>query len=861
MLKLFVPFEMKTVAAGLSAVLLLTLVVAAPPAQASACALDGAGTLALPYKIASEADFEKVGVGDCADNAHYLLTGPVELAATYDQSVVAGTFQGVFDGGGFTISGMRIEMNGTTTTAEVGFFARVDGGTVKNVIFDAPHIDVTVDRVGVVVGRLDAGSVEDVTVREPKVTGDNEVGGIVGQARHSVTLEDVRVIGGEVTGNFRVGGVVGELRVRARNEHVEATFRNLASSANVTGTRSNVGGIAGLLTVDAMATLDAGNCPNTKPDQSAVLVLENVHVRETANVVNNDGPTGGLVGRIETYANCDGTSATTRILDSSVSAEVEGTSNTAGLVGLLATSDGAPMNIELARVRFDGTVTASGSESAGLVGGLASGVGVDAIIEDVTVVGSISGTRELGGIIGKAGLRADGRGSLVIRRAAVSGTVMGTNDVGGIAGYPEGEVTIEQSSFSGTVMGTNDVGGIAGEQRSGAIVRDVIVRGRVQGSGQTGGIAGYLNSGSGTTFLPTTVERAVGIVEVVDTAANTGLAFGSVSETRTFVAHVRVATDVAGSTTDDLVGEGSDGGVTGNTQAELRLLATYVGWPMVQGWVPADPAAGQVWGICRQVNDGFPFLLWRHTADPCVDPAPTTAPAPADVEGTLSCSAPVVGVGSVCVLTATPDQTFVWEASTNPVFATGEVRTDASGVGEFSFAVAESLLGSEIVVQVIGVADSAASIGVASQIEGTLSCSAPVVGVGSVCVLTATPDQTFVWEASTNPVFASGEVRTDASGVGEFSFAVAESQLGSEIVVQVIGVAETTGLVGIASPPVPSAVPAGEGPPGWHMVFGLVLAVGLLAAALLAFGGAVPVGRRTFRTGERAPGLCARSDG
>ena len=684
--------------------MLLVSGVVPPPASASdpTCALDGDGTAVAPYEIGEASDLASVATGGCDDDAHYRLTGPIDLAAAgaYDQAVVAGTFKGVFDGGGFTISGMSIE---TSAAGRVGFFAHVDGGTVRNVIFDAPRIDVSVDQVGVVVGRLVSGTVQDVTVRDPQVKGGNEVGGVIGMARHAVAVSAVRVIGGEVTGAFRVGGVVGELYARAAAGDIEATFRDVESSADVEGSESNVGGIAGLLAVDATA----GTC-SAGPAQNAVLVLENVHVRGVAIVGNinsssssSRSTTGGLVGRIETQANCDGTRATTRILDSTVSADVTGRSQTAGLVGQLATSAGAPMNIEIARVRFDGTVTASGSASAGLVGELASGAGVDATIEDATVVGSISGTSDRGGIIGKAGLKSKGEGSLVIRRAAVSGTVTGTGSgVGGIAGYPEGVVTIEQSVFSGTVESTSsNVGGIAGEQRLGAVVRDVIVRGRVQGSGGTGGIAGDLNSGSDTTGNLSTVERAVGIVEVVDTAAKTGLAFGEVSATETTVSHVRVATDVAGSTTADLVGNGSDGGVTGNTQAELRLLATYVDWPMVQGWAPADPDPdeGRVWGICPQVNDGFPFLLWQHTSDPCVDPVVTPAGP------SLTCApAPSVGTEVTCVVTGgPPDAAILWQASYNPVFAGEGVMLDGDGTGTFSFTVPAEALGEEVRVELV----------------------------------------------------------------------------------------------------------------------------------------------------------------
>lgn len=698
-------FPRPVAAAGIAALLTSSAVVAPAGAADPACVLFGEGTAGAPYEIAEASDLALVATDGCADDAQYRLTGPIDLlASAYRQAVVTEDFAGVFDGGGHTISGLRIETD-TDATDRVGFFARVRGGTVRNVIFDAPHIDAAKDDVGVVVGRLVRGTVQDVTVRDPEVKGAFNVGGVIGRARHSVTVSAVRVIGGEVTGSGSVGGVIGDLDAKVTNvesdngeSDIEATFRDVESSASVNGSGSNVGGIAGRLEIEASPGTDV-DC-STDAARSVVLLLENVHVRGTAKVANSDSrstrQTGGLVGQIRTRADsntCPGASATTRILDSTVSAEVTGPGSTAGLVGVLATSDGGPMNIEIARVRFDGTVTGS-NESAGLVGEVFNGVGVDATIEDAAVAGRISGGNKSGGIVGKADFfPSTGEGGrLAIRRATVNGTVTGRNEVGGIAGFPVGAVTIEQSAFSGTVEGTSrDAGGIAGEQRSGAVVRDVIVRGQVLGGDRTGGVAGDVVRDS-------TVVRAVSITAVVSDETR-GLAFGRLSDLRTSVSDVRVATDVAGSTTDELIGVGLTDGVAGNTRAELRRLATYVDWPMVQGWAPADPDPdeGRVWGICPQVNDGFPFLLWQHTSDPCVDSVVATAGP------SLTCApAPSVGTEVTCVVTGGPPETpILWQASYNPVFAGEGVMLDSDGTGTFSFRVPPEALGEEVRIELV----------------------------------------------------------------------------------------------------------------------------------------------------------------
>jgi hypothetical protein len=154
------------------------------------------------------------------------------------------------------------------------------------------------------------------------------------------------------------------------------------------------------------------------------------------------------------------------------------------------------------------------------------------------------------------------------------------------------------------------------------------------------------------------------------------------------------------------------------------------------------------------------------------------------------------------------------------------------------------------------------------DVEGSVSCSAPVAGAGVTCTLTSVPERTFTWEASTNPVFASGEVTTDASGSGVFTFPIPASLLGETILVDVLGVAGSGGPIGTvaaapaaaadgaavddaadgavaddaADGPVPTSVPAGEGPVATHGHVGLLGAVALMVALMgvVVLLGAVP---------------------
>ena len=111
-------------------------------------------------------------------------------------------YTGNFDGGGHTITGLKIDKSGT-------------------------------DNVGLI-GRLGSGGkVQDVTLTEVNVTGGTYVGGIAGQT--DGTVENCSV-NGTVTGQNQTGGIVG------RNF---STISGCSAEGTVTG-NTNVGGISGL---------------------------------------------------------------------------------------------------------------------------------------------------------------------------------------------------------------------------------------------------------------------------------------------------------------------------------------------------------------------------------------------------------------------------------------------------------------------------------------------------------------------------------------------------------------------------------------------------------------------------------------
>ncbi|MBR6438738.1 MAG: InlB B-repeat-containing protein [Bacteroidales bacterium] len=181
----------------------LILLVALVFGQNAMAQWTGAGTQQNPYQIKSIADMNtlatNVNSGTNYSGTYFLLTTDLTYTYTYAWNstdyyasennftaigAYGNSFKGHFDGGGHTISGIRIYKNGTTNA----------------------------DQLQGVFGNLSGGSVRNLTVADASITGYQQVGAIAGC--NNGTIEDC-VVASNV-GIYRVadnaskhGGVVG----------------------------------------------------------------------------------------------------------------------------------------------------------------------------------------------------------------------------------------------------------------------------------------------------------------------------------------------------------------------------------------------------------------------------------------------------------------------------------------------------------------------------------------------------------------------------------------------------------------------------------------------------------------------------
>lgn len=187
---------------------------------------------------------------------------------TYDNP-----YTGTFDGGTYTITGLKIDQSGT-------------------------------DNVGLI-GRLGSGGkVQDVTLTEVNVTGGTYVGGIAGQT--DGTVENCSV-NGTVTGQNQTGGIVG------RNF---STISGCSAEGTVTGS-VNVGGISGL----CVPNYDTGT------DSLIGSTIEGCHSTATVSGISSVGGVVGNLGNNSFLMACYSTGNVTATI-------TYGHANVGGVVGI-----------------------------------------------------------------------------------------------------------------------------------------------------------------------------------------------------------------------------------------------------------------------------------------------------------------------------------------------------------------------------------------------------------------------------------------------------------------------------------------------------------------------------------------------
>lgn len=305
----------------------------------------GSGTRRDPFIVASEASLRKVGSGldGWTLNAWYRQVANIEMSSgnwkrigfIADNADPGGAFSGVYDGGGFTVSGLDYTVDvvlydNTDDTEGHGMFGAVASpGEVKNLTLIGnvavniiPGVEEGIGRVvgvGGVVGWLAGGAVENVTFKGSVRVGDGRtftdplgnalstdyyghrtginVGGVVGGVTTAVSRVANCHSEAIVIGYFQVGGVIGSLENMKQDAN-----RSFISDNSFTPPETGIDGTSFVIMGTNRVGLVIGNMGDFTTSQrltSTGNVKQHILAGSYPNheARNIGGVAGGVIGR------------------------------------------------------------------------------------------------------------------------------------------------------------------------------------------------------------------------------------------------------------------------------------------------------------------------------------------------------------------------------------------------------------------------------------------------------------------------------------------------------------------------------------------------------------------------------------
>ncbi len=374
----------------------------------------GDGTEANPFLISSEEDFEDLATlvesnATFTAGKYYEMTQSITL--TSDNWVQIGgyasestssiidekSFQGIFDGKGNTISGLKIN-------ADVNFrglFCSIYNATITNLTISEPSI-VSGDYPGAICGTSTTSTISNCRVEGGSVATYSDIGsscgGIVGRLQFGSTITDC-YNSSSVNGYDSVGGVVGTLS--------DSSMTDCINDGKVDGV-SNVGGVVGLSNQSSMT-----RCYNTE------------------SVTGTSDKVGGVVGGIS-YASYSSSTITSCYNTGDVESDGD---YVGGIVGYISFS------LTITSCYNTGDVTTDGDYVGGVVGCIDKGSNsFTACYNTGDVDGGDSGSY-VGGIVGYVN---NNNNSLTA--CYNTGAFLGYSNLGGVVGGVNPEVDFIHSA-------------------------------------------------------------------------------------------------------------------------------------------------------------------------------------------------------------------------------------------------------------------------------------------------------------------------------------------------------------------------------------------------------------------------------
>lgn len=195
---------------------------------------EGSGTSASPYMIYNQAQLADVKL---SPSSYFKLGANITLSGTWTP---ISAFSGNFNGGGYTISNLKI-----TSGSNIGLFTSLSNATVSN--FKLLNADIRgAGNVGAIAGAITSSTLSNIEI-EANIAGNSMVGGFGGDVDKNSTFSNMTIKGNVInhhaTNCSDVGGFAGR----------GGKYTDCIMYANVEGNKT-AGGFVGGYQVDSTFT-------------------------------------------------------------------------------------------------------------------------------------------------------------------------------------------------------------------------------------------------------------------------------------------------------------------------------------------------------------------------------------------------------------------------------------------------------------------------------------------------------------------------------------------------------------------------------------------------------------------------------
>lgn len=494
--------------------------------------LDGTGTENDPYIIADSGDFDWLLI-NLNDNDKENRGKGCYFKQTADFSVPSSSidfdgrgyasepFAGIYNGNGFTISGINyIGANSTSTDVNIGLFDELlDGAVIKNL-----NLEVTIDGVynncGAIAGCSSGTVLLDSISLTGSICGLNNCGGLIGSVSSgNLTVKtlytDLVVKGGDDSHGCDFGGAIGYVG-SGSNVTISGMTTELESSAiprfMLNGYEKS-GGVIGCFNGASFSISDVTLSHTISSSDSDIKIIG-----------GNGNSIGGIIGHIAsaTSASC--------IKSVKMKCPTSGHMFVGGLIGYAKVS--APLTIENCQISavikgdeavggFFGEITTASSGQF-----IVSGENSIKVVDGIAV--SVSGRESIGGLFGSSRCvdwTMPSGSSILIATNVTASEV----NCGGLVGYMNGttaDVSKITLSPSMQVIGKTNTGGLVGQ----AVASTITGRNRFN-----------FNEGSGI-VIPKYSRFTPDFNGVIKGGATTGGAVGLATETN--IRYISVNTNI-----------------------------------------------------------------------------------------------------------------------------------------------------------------------------------------------------------------------------------------------------------------------------------------------------------------------------